>query len=270
MFTSGASTTTTTLHTRTLALPVMLMLYATGCQSFSSTACFDDTYGLKQRCATPGKHHCQAATSCADGKSHGYCESHTHLMGQYCAKTCQLCPGDKKVTNRPTSPPTSTSRHSYTRISGRVIPGTADVMAARYGWTRKQCQAACDRTEACRSYMFAWNIQHRYLTQCELWSRAYGMRLSDWICIYPWRRGNSNCIVHKIVTGRYSTYFKNQGEPPSVCKALTRTSCAFFIHVVGDCLRCTLRSDNPLRGSGAAVGRPATRHGPASSGFDVH
>ena len=117
--------------------------------------------------------------------------------------------------------PATSTWHSYTKISGRVIPGTADVLAARYGWTRKQCQAACDRTEACRSYMFAWNIQHRYLTQCELWSRAYGMRLSDWICIYPWRRGKnhkSNCIVHKIVSGRYSTYFKNQGELPACAK----------------------------------------------------
>ena len=217
MFTPASTAATTTLHTRTLALAVMLLLCATGCRSFSSglePMCFDDTYGLK--------HQLGNTATCAYGKSHGYCESHTHLMRQFCAKTCQLCPGDKKVTNRPTSPPTSTSRHSYTRISGRVIPGTADVMAARYRWTLKRCQAACDRTDACSSYMYSWGEptwrHHSSQSRCELWSRAYGMRLSDWICIYPWRRGknhNSNCIVHKIVSGRYSTYFKNQGELPA-------------------------------------------------------
>ena len=85
--------------------------------------------------------------------------------------------------------PATSTWHSYTKISGRVIPGTADVLAARYGRTRKQCQAACDRTEACSSYMFA-STRGSVHGRCELWSRAYGMRLSDWICVHPWRRNH--------------------------------------------------------------------------------
>ena len=113
-------------------------------------------------------------------------------------------------------------RYSYTKVSMRVIPGTADVMAARYGWTRTRCQAACDRTEACNCYMYSWGHQkgkiHRGYTwhhqnahsRCELWSRAYGMRLSDWTC---GRRAGM----------RYAIYFKDRGEL-AVCKAVTRTT----------------------------------------------
>ena len=106
-------------------------------------------------------------------------------------------------------------RYSYTKVSGRVIPGTADVMAARYGWNRTRCQAACDRTEACNSYMYSRGVQPKWSpfwqSQCELWSRAYGMRLSDW------HAGVRLDIM------RYALYFKDRGEL-AVYKAVTRTT----------------------------------------------
>ena len=106
-------------------------------------------------------------------------------------------------------------RYSYTKVSGRVIPGTADVMAVRYRWTHARCQAACDRTEACNSYMYSRGVQPKWSpfwqSQCELWSRAYGMRLSDW------HAGVRLDIM------RYALYFKDRGEL-AVCKAVTRTT----------------------------------------------